>query len=72
MNNKNKDTFYKVSNMTDELNLISLLFDKYGLRSVSDFAKSTGLTRQAVYKRIEKGKQMYVELAGMKFIIKNN
>ena len=69
MKRENTETVYTVSNMTDELNIISLLFIKYGLQSVTDFAKKNGETRQAIYKRISKGKQPYIELSGIKFII---
>ena len=69
MKHEKIETVYTSSNMTQDLNIISLLFDKYGLRTVTDFAKENNLTRQAVYKRIENGKQMYIELNGIKFII---
>lgn len=63
------ETVYNVSNMSEELRLLSSLFDKYGLQSVTDYAKQKGETRQAIYKRISKGKQPYIELSGIKFII---
>ena len=55
--------------MGDELQMIAKLFNKYGLKSITDFAKEKNLTRQTVYNRIEQGKQPSMILANQIFVI---
>jgi len=65
---KISDKLYQPS-MSDELRLLSDLFKKYGLQSITDFARDNNHTRQTVYNRIESGKQPAIILANQIFVI---
>ena len=56
-------------NMDEELDMLAVLVNKYNFRSVSQYAKDSGISQPAALKRVSTGKLMYVEMIGRKFII---
>lgn len=55
--------------MDEELEMISILVNKYNFLSVSQYAKRENISQPAALKRLNSGKVMYVEMIGRKFII---
>ena len=56
-------------NITEELEILDLLVNKYNLVSPSEQARQKGITQPAALKRLKTGKVMYLEMIGKKFII---
>ncbi len=58
-------------NMTysEELSLLKSLFDKYGLKTISEYSTETNTPRQTIYNRINRGDIPSIELGGTTFII---
>lgn len=56
--------------MNIELEMINHLVNKYNFISVSQYARDNSISQPAALKRINKGKVMYIEMIGRKFIIK--
>lgn len=68
------DRFRKAINVnrftiTEELEMMNILVNKYNFKSVSEYARQENITQPAVLKRLSKGRVMYVEMIGRKFII---
>lgn len=59
---KNPNTFNKLNTLTDFV---------YNLkpRTIKNYAKEKGISVQAVYQGIKRGRVMYIEVDGIKFII---
>ena len=53
--------------VSEDLTIIELIFKKYNLMRLKDFASANGLTEQGVLKRANKEQQPFVELSGTKF-----
>jgi hypothetical protein len=53
----------------EELEMINILVNKYNFISVSEYARQNNISQPAALKRIDRGKVMYVEMIGKKFII---
>ena len=58
----NPNTFNKLNTLTDFI---------YNLkpRTIKNYAKEKGISVQAVYQGIKRGRVMYIEVDGIKFII---
>lgn len=58
----NPNTFNKLNTLTDFV---------YNLkpRTIKNYAKEKGISVQAVYQGIKRGRVMYIEVDGIKFII---
>ena len=58
----NPNTFNKLNTLTDFV---------YNLkpRTIKNYAKERGISVQAVYQGIKRGRVMYIEVDGIKFII---
>lgn len=58
----NQNTFNKLNTLTDFV---------YNLkpRTIKNYAKERGISVQAVYQGIKRGRVMYIEVDGIKFII---
>jgi len=56
-------------NMDIELEMLNHIVNKYNFLSVSQYAKKENISQPAALKRIKKGKVMFVEMIGRKFII---
>ena len=58
----NPNTFNKLNTLTDFV---------YNLkpRTIKNYAKEKGISVQAVYRGIKRGRVMYIEVDGIKFII---
>lgn len=46
----------------------TLKIDKTKLKTVTNFAKDEGVTRQAIYIRAKKGELKLIEIDGVKFV----
>lgn len=55
--------------MNEELEMISLLVNKYNFLSVSEYARKENISQPGALKRLRSGKVMFVEMIGRKFII---
>ena len=55
--------------MTEELQMIDLLVNKYNFLSVSQYARAESISQPGALKRLTTGKVMFVEMIGRKFII---
>lgn len=55
--------------MQEELEMINILVKKYNFKSVSEYAKSQGISQPAALKRVNKGSVMFIEMIGKKFVI---
>jgi hypothetical protein len=55
--------------MSDELNIIKFLIDKYKFMTLSDYARLKGITPAGASKRIEAKRVMTIEIAGLNLII---
>lgn len=55
--------------ITQELEMLDILVNKYNFKSVSEYARDQGITQPAALKRLSRGRVMYVEMIGRKFII---
>lgn len=55
--------------ITEELQMLNLLVNKYNFKSVSEYARQEKISQPAALKRLKGGKVMYVEMIGRKFII---
>ena len=67
------DRFIKASKanqftMTDDLEILNHLVNKYNFMSVADYARKESISPPAALKRLTTGKVMYVEMIGKKFI----
>ena len=57
--------------ISDELNIVKFMIDKYKFVTQSDYARKTGITTAGASKRIEAGRVIVVEIAGLNLIIPN-
>jgi hypothetical protein len=55
--------------ITEELEIVNLLVNKYNFVSVSKYARNEGISQPGALKRLKNGKVMYIEMIGRKFII---
>lgn len=55
--------------ITEELEMINLLVNKYNFKSVSEYARKESISQPAALKRLKTGKVMFIEMIGRKFII---
>jgi hypothetical protein len=55
--------------ITEELEIVNLLVNKYNFVSVSQYARNEGISQPGALKRLKNGKVMYIEMIGRKFII---
>lgn len=53
---------------TQELNILNHLLNKFKPVSLSEYAHKEKIKPPAVYDRIKRGKVMYIEMLGRKFI----
>lgn len=54
--------------ISEEFEILKFLFEKYNLKTISDYSKDNNISRQSVYNQIEKGQIMSIELSGINFI----
>lgn len=57
--------------MTEDLEMLNLLVNKYNPISVSEYARRNNISQPAALKRLKTGKVMFIEMIGKKFIIDN-
>ena len=78
LTNKNSITvierFEKVINInqftiTEELEMLNLIVNKYNFKSVSEYARQEKISQPAALKRLKTGKVMFIEMINRKFII---
>lgn len=55
--------------MDEELEMLNHIVNKYNFLSVSQYARKENISQPAALKRIKRGKVMFVEMIGRKFII---
>ncbi|WP_435415889.1 hypothetical protein [Polaribacter aestuariivivens] len=55
--------------ITEELEMLNLIVNKYNFLSVSQYARKEKISQPAALKRLNTGKVMFVEMIGRKFII---
>lgn len=55
--------------MTDELNILVHITNKYGLKTISNYIRDSGENRQTVYNKIHMGKMPSIDLMGITFVI---
>lgn len=55
--------------ITEELEMLNLIVNKYNFLSVSEYARQESISQPGALKRLKSGKVMYVEMIGRKFII---
>lgn len=70
------DRFRKAINdnrftMTEELEMLDILVNKYNPRSVSDYAKEVGKSQPYISKILKQGKIMFLQFGSIKLIIDN-
>lgn len=56
-------------NMTQELEMLDILVNKYNPMSISDLARKRGVSQPAISKQLKNGKIMYLNLGSSKIII---
>lgn len=54
---------------SDEIEIMVHLFRKYNLKTISDYSDESGISRQTIYNKVNKGNIPSIELAGITFII---
>lgn len=55
--------------ITEELEMINILVNKYNFKSVSEYARKENISQPGALKRLKTGKIMFIEMIGKKFII---
>ena len=55
--------------ITEELEMLNLIVNKYNFLSVSEYARQESISQPAALKRLKTGKVMFIEMIGRKFII---
>lgn len=55
--------------LSEEIQMIEILVNKYNPMTVSDLAKKQNVSQPAISKRLKKGKLMYIELGSCKLIL---
>lgn len=55
--------------MGDELEIIEFMVNRVNPTTQAEYARKVGISRVAVKKRIETGKEAYISIAEQKFII---
>lgn len=55
--------------ITEELEMLNHLVNKYNFKSVSEYARNEKISQPAALKRLTTGKIMFIEMIGRKFII---
>lgn len=55
--------------ITEELEMIKILVNKYNFKSVSEYARKENISQPGALKRLKTGKIMFIEMIGKKFII---
>ena len=55
--------------MTEELNILSYLIERYKFITISEYARQNNITPAGVLHRIEQGGVMYILIGGIKFVI---
>lgn len=56
--------------MSEELQLLEDLFNKYGLKTISEYSDETRINRQTLYNHINSGKIASIKLGKQTFIVK--
>jgi predicted transcriptional regulator len=58
-------------NVDQDLTILDALFEKYGFKTISNFAKESGVSKSGIYKKAKGEEYPYKNLDGVIFVMSN-